>query len=203
MSGSDLLEAATSPGTFLAVAVLSGFSSIPPTSLVNLAAGTLHGVFFGSFLYLIGTTIGGLGTLLVVRILRDVLLRQECMLKHKDTWEAFDAAIEAEGPLKLVTLLRLSPAMPFAPTSGLLGLTRVPLLQFCVGTFGGLAPFTVVYSYVGTVGREMVTGNLLDDPLQLSMTLFGLVATIYVTYRIGVMASVALATAQGQRNAMV
>lgn len=202
---SSLLEAANSPIAFVAVSALSGFCSVPPSSLVNLAAGTLHGVALGSLLYLVGTVIGGLGTLLCVRVLRDVLLRQQCMLAHQSKWEAFDAAIESEGPFKLVTLLRLSPAMPYSPTSALLGLTRVPLLQFCAGTLLGLAPFSIVYAYVGSVGRQMVSGNLLDDPLQLGMTLFGLVVTVYVTWRIGVTASAALTAAQtpAQRTVMV
>ena len=51
----------------------------------------------------------------------------------------------------MVTLMRLSPVVPFSPMTALLALTPVGMVPFVAGETVGLLPFVVVYSYVGSV----------------------------------------------------
>eukprot|EP00469_Lotharella_globosa_P001728 CAMPEP_0167800056 /NCGR_PEP_ID=MMETSP0111_2-20121227/17486_1 /TAXON_ID=91324 /ORGANISM="Lotharella globosa, Strain CCCM811" /LENGTH=124 /DNA_ID=CAMNT_0007695207 /DNA_START=373 /DNA_END=747 /DNA_ORIENTATION=- len=119
------------------------------------------------------------------------------MTSWRSKWEAVDSAIAKEGPLVIVGLLRLSPAMPFTLCNIILGLTRVDMGSYTLGTAVGLLPFSFVYSYVGSVGQKAASGGMsFDDPLQLTITAVGLVATIALTYKVGHIAQNALKGAQ-------
>ena len=114
---------------------------------------------------------------------------------HRRKWEALDRAISVEGAVRLVALLRLSPAIPFMPATVLLGLTSVPVHAFAIGTLFGLVPFAAVYAFVGKAGKELLTGGL-RNPATLSLTVFGLLTTIALTMYINNVAGNALAEAQ-------
>ena len=140
--------------------------------------------------------IGGLLGLLFVRLLlRDALLRSPWMQKHKGKWEALDRAVDREGAALIVGLLRLSPAIPYMPSTTLLGLTDVPLMPFLVGTALGLVPFTIIYAYLGSAGRQLFAGGL-RNPRALALTIFGLATTLVLTAKINGVASKALADVQ-------
>mmetsp|Transcript_14245 Transcript_14245/g.27109 ORF Transcript_14245/g.27109 Transcript_14245/m.27109 type:complete len:203 (-) Transcript_14245:186-794(-) len=182
--------------SFVVATALGAFVGFPPISVLNLAAGVQFGVLLGTGLFLLGSTIGAvLALLLVQNLLRGVLLRN--MTSWRPKWEAMDGAIKKEGPLIIVTLLRLSPAMPFSLCNLILGLTSVDLGSYTLGTAVGLVPFSLVYSYIGSVGKQAASGGMsLDDPLRIGITTAGLLATVGLTYKVGVIAQKALKGAQ-------
>ena len=68
--------------------MVSSATGLPPQTMLNLAAGSYHGIALGTLLFVISATIGGLLGLLVVRgLLRDRLLRSSFMQPHRPRWE--------------------------------------------------------------------------------------------------------------------
>src|SRR5205814_867142 len=63
---------------------------------------------------------------------------------------AFDRAIGREG-LKIVLLVRLSPIFPFTLLNYALGLTRVAVRDYVVGSLIGMLPGTLMYVYLGSL----------------------------------------------------
>lgn len=134
---------------FLTVYVLATVAAVPASFLHGAAGfllGPLTGFAFASVAstgsscisFLLGRT--ALRSLVAERASRDPLFR------------AVDASI-GEGGAYLVALLRLSPLAPFNLVSYGLGVTRVPLRQYVLGTWVGSIPPIALFAYIGsTVG---------------------------------------------------
>lgn len=73
----------------------------------------------------------------------------------------------------VVTLLRLSPAMPFALTNLLMTVARVPVSAFLIGTFVGMLPRSAAVVFFGAGLSEL---NF-DEPFNFWTFGFGVVAT--------------------------
>ena len=82
----------------------------------------------------------------------------------------------------IITLLRLSPAMPFALTNLLMTAARVPLASFLIGTFIGMLPRSAFVVFFGA-GLSVLD---FDEPFNIWTFVFGFVATlisvIVITY---------------------
>ncbi len=74
----------------------------------------------------------------------------------------------------VITLLRLSPAMPFALTNLLMTAARVPLSAFLIGTFIGMLPRSAAVVFFGA-GLSVLS---FDEPFNFWMFGFGVVATL-------------------------
>lgn len=185
------------PVGFCVSNAVSSATGLPPQTMLNLAAGSYHGIALGTVLFVLSAMAGGLLGLLILRgLLRDRLLRSSFMQPHKSKWEALDRAISVQGAIKLVALLRLSPAIPFMPATALLALTEVDVVSFALGTSVGLIPFAFVYALVGSAGRQLLTGGF-RNPATLGLTTFGVVTTIALTTYINQVVSSALADVHG------
>ena len=105
-----------------------------------------------------------------------------------------DAAIAA-GPLRtsllLVTLLRLSPVLPFTFSNYLAGLTSLPVAIVCAGTLLGTLPTQLVYVSAGAIGKAALEGGI---KLPKSVVALGALATVAAVVLIG---HVAQKTLQG------
>lgn len=143
-----------------AVNAVSAAVGFPPASIMNLTAGAQHGTLWGSLLFVASNVVGGIVALLLIRTcLRGFILRR--IGGHEAKWQAIGRAIEREGALAMVTLMRLSPVVPYSPMTALLALTPVGMLPFVAGSAVGLLPFVVVYSYVGSVRLASTDVHLL------------------------------------------
>jgi uncharacterized membrane protein YdjX (TVP38/TMEM64 family) len=56
-----------------------------------------------------------------------------------------------EGGTWTVTLVRISPLVPFTPGNAVMGLTALRLRQLVAGTILGMAPGTVLYAWAGSL----------------------------------------------------
>lgn len=95
---------------------------------------------------------------------------------------AVDAAVGRNG-LRIVMLLRLSPVFPFSLLNYGLGLTKVRLRDFVLGSFIGMLPGTVLYVYLGSLvtsagALSTQTGD--SDTARQTLYWVGLAATIIV-----------------------
>lgn len=95
-----------------------------PAIPLTMTAGALFGLAPGTVTVSIAATLGATVAFLISRF----LLRERVMALAKDNkqFRAMDRAIQKDG-FKVVTLLRLSPLLPFALSNYLYGLTSVNL----------------------------------------------------------------------------
>jgi uncharacterized membrane protein YdjX (TVP38/TMEM64 family) len=92
-----------------------------------------------------------------------------------------DKAVERE-PMKVVTLLRMSPVLPSGLKSYFLGLTCVDPVRYVAATVLGMLPGNLLKVWVGSAGRDVLTEG---SPLKWAMLGLGVAATIGVAFVVG------------------
>jgi uncharacterized membrane protein YdjX (TVP38/TMEM64 family) len=134
------------------VQLLIALCGIVPASIGALGAGLLYGTVEG-FLLCGGATLAGamLAFMLSRSMFRPLIT---AMLARRPRLARLDEAVTLEG-WRLVSLLRISPVMPFALTSYALGLTSLPMRDYLVGTLASL-PALLLYVVLGDLTGEGV-----------------------------------------------
>ena len=131
-----------------------------PASVVTLGAGAVFGVVQGSIYVFIGAMLGATAAFLVGRfVARDWIAKK---VEGNKFFSSLDNAIADEG-LKLIFLIRLSPAFPFNLLNYALGLTKVSLPDYVLGTTG-IIPGTIMYVYLGSLIKDVATLGAGDAP---------------------------------------
>ncbi len=149
-----------------------------PGWILTVSAGLIYGIFGGTAVALIGATMGAPLAFLVARYLLPG--RIESGAKENDRFKSIDEAIGKDG-WKIVGLLRLSPLIPFNLSNYLYGVTSIRLVPYVLASAVGMLPGTLLYSYLGAVGKVTVIGEKSGhSPLQYLMLAVGLLATIVV-----------------------
>jgi uncharacterized membrane protein YdjX (TVP38/TMEM64 family) len=152
-----------------------------PGSLLTLAAGAIFGLLEGTVYVFIGATVGSSLAFLIARYLARQTVERR--LESNPKFEVVDRAVAKEG-LKIVFLLRLSPAFPYNLLNYALGLTSVRFRDYLVASLG-MIPATFLYVYYGKAlgslaavagGAEVERGTGYWTVLAL-----GLLATLAVT----------------------
>jgi uncharacterized membrane protein YdjX (TVP38/TMEM64 family) len=144
-----------------------------PAFLLIMVGGAVFGVMKGTALAFTGATIGGTCAFLIGRYFaRDLVQRR---VAANPTLTTIDRAVGESG-LRIVFLLRLSPAIPFVLSNYALGITRVKLPHFVLGMVG-LLPVVATYA---AYGKASGAGPLPDGSSPISPTVLGIgiVATI-------------------------
>lgn len=170
------------PAIILAVQALVAASGVVPASGVGIAAGALLGPAEGFLVAATGTLAGALMTFALART---VLGARTLARFGGRRLAALDGALAREG-WRLVCLIRLSPIMPFAPTSLALGASAVGLRDYALGTLAAL-PALFAYVALGALGRgggRLVAGAGPAEWLRLGVLGAGAVATILLMLRL-------------------
>ncbi len=151
-----------------------------PASVLTVAAGATFGIWKGAGLVLAGAAIGAVASFLIARyVARD---RIAARLAADPRLESIDRAVGESG-FRIMFLMRLSPAFPFALQNYALGLTRVRFAHYA-GALVGMVPGTLAYVYSGTVAREVAAAAgaaPARTPAYYAVLVLGFVATIAVT----------------------
>lgn len=170
------------PAIILAVQALVAASGIVPASGVGIAAGALLGPVEGFCVAALGTMTGALITFGLAR----TMLGARALARFGGRrLAALDGALKAEG-WRLVCLIRLSPIMPFAPTSLALGASAVSLRDYALGTLAAL-PALFAYVALGALGRgggHLLSGAGPAEWLRLGMLCAGAIATVLLMLRL-------------------
>ncbi|GJE38716.1 TVP38/TMEM64 family protein [Methylobacterium persicinum] len=170
------------PAIILAVQALVAASGVVPASGIGIAAGALLGPVEGFVVAAAGTLAGALVTF---GLARTVLGARALARFGGRRLAALDGALAEEG-WRLVCLIRLSPIMPFAPTSLALGTTAVGLRDYALGTLAAL-PALFAYVALGALGRgggHLLSGAGPAEWLRLGVLGAGAVATILLMMRL-------------------
>lgn len=131
-----------------------------PASVTTLGAGFIFGVVKGSVLVFIGAMLGATAAFLLGRfIARDWIAAK---VEGNQFLSTLDDAIAQEG-VKLIFLLHLSPAFPFSLLNYTLGLTKVSLSNYVIGTTG-IIPGTILYVYLGSLVGDITLLGMGEAP---------------------------------------
>ncbi|MCH8889754.1 MAG: TVP38/TMEM64 family protein [Myxococcales bacterium] len=169
-----------------------------PASLLTFGAGAIFGVGPGTLYVFVAATLGSCLAFLVSRHAARAVVERK--IEGNDKFSAIDTAVAAEG-LKIVFLLRLTPAVPFNLLNYALGLTRVRFADYVIASVGML-PGTLLYVYSGKLAGDVAA--LAGNPAvargwgYYSLLALGLVATLAVTMVVTRSARRALAEATGE-----
>jgi uncharacterized membrane protein YdjX (TVP38/TMEM64 family) len=156
-----------------------------PGSILTIGAGVAYGLVWGT---VIASTASALAATAAFLVARTVARGRVARWAASDPrFAALDAAVGEHG-LQLVILVRLSPLIPFNVLNYALGVTRVRLRDYALGSFLGMLPVTLLYVYLGSLAGEVASlarGAASGGPWQHTVQVLGLavtvVATLYVT----------------------
>jgi len=161
---------------FAAVMIFLQVVPIAAAFVLTLSAGAIFGAVKGTITVLTCSTISATISFLIARNVGRAGLLEAA--KESPQFVAIDKAFGSASfatSLTLITLLRLSPVLPFAWANYVFGLSPVPAAAFSIGTFVGCLPAVTAYVSAGTVGADVVINGAQNDPLVLAI---GAVATL-------------------------
>ncbi len=164
--GAEIGRYPLAPLVFLA-AHLAGSLLFVPRTVLAIAAGLLFGVGWGIVWAAIGSVAGAMAGFLAARYLNAGLID----LSRNPTIRPILVRVE-RGGWRAVAGLRLIPVMPHSLANYGLGLTRLPLGSYALGSLLGQLPMTVAYVEFGAAGERVMLGA----SGWLAPTLIGLVA---------------------------
>ena len=171
---------------FLFNVVVVTFGVIPGASSATcVTAGILFGTLGGLALCVTSASLGGITSFILSRYVARPWV-ERLLVRDGGRFKALDDAVVKDGS-QIVLLVRLSPFSPFTVASYLLGLTSVPFTSFAVATLVGLLPSSFVYVYMGDTGRR-ASGSGGATALEIVFYVFGLLMTLFVSYRIAMIA---------------
>ncbi|MEM7011785.1 MAG: TVP38/TMEM64 family protein [Verrucomicrobiota bacterium] len=166
------------PVTFILIYIACTVLFVPG-SVLTAGAGTIFGVVWGSVYVSIASTIGATLAFLIGRYLARASIEKK--IEGNETFSSIDKAVADEG-WKIVGLTRLSPVFPFTLLNYAYGLTRVKLSHYMLASWIGMMPGTVLYVYIGSIGKAASEGKSLGEWIALGVGLLAtLVVTIFVT----------------------
>ncbi|KAI3758700.1 hypothetical protein L6452_06271 [Arctium lappa] len=151
---SSFIEGYGPAGYALFVAVYAGLEVLAiPAIPLTMSAGLLFGPLTGTILVSISGTVAASVAFLIARYFaRDRILK---MVEGNKKFLAIDKAI-GENAFRVVTLLRLSPLLPFSLGNYLYGLTSVKFVPYVLGSWLGMLPGTWAYVSAGAFGRAII-----------------------------------------------
>ncbi|GJD33157.1 TVP38/TMEM64 family protein [Methylobacterium aerolatum] len=170
------------PAMLLAIQALVAASGVLPASAIGIAAGALLGPVLGFAVAAAGTMAGAL---LSFALARSVIGARALARFGGSRLAALDGALATEG-WRLVCLIRLSPIMPFAPTSLALGASAVALRDYAIGTLAAL-PALFAYVALGALGQgggHLAAGVGRAEGLRLAVLAAGALATVLLMLRL-------------------
>lgn len=127
-----------------------------PGILFPIVAGAFFGLFWGTFWSVLGATLGAMGAFWTARyLLRDWTERR---FGDRKALQRFNQAVR-DRPLTFVLAIRFAPISPFTVVNFLFGLTPIHWATYSVGTFVGLIPGTLAYTWVGVTGDRALHGG--------------------------------------------
>jgi uncharacterized membrane protein YdjX (TVP38/TMEM64 family) len=191
---SDFLEGYGPAGYVLFVLAYAGLEVLAiPAVPLTMSAGLLFGTLYGTILVSIAGTLAATVAFLIARYFaRDRILK---LAQNNPKFLAIDKAIGADS-FRVVTLLRLSPLLPFSLGNYLYGLTSVELVPYVLGSWLGMLPGTWAYVSAGAIGRAFIKQEadaVFPSGPESYWTLgIGLVATIFAASYVGKLAKNAM-----------
>jgi uncharacterized membrane protein YdjX (TVP38/TMEM64 family) len=152
LSGKLVLSPAA-PLLFLALHISASLLFIPRTVLA-MAAGLVFGLGWGLVWATAGSVLGAVAGFAIARYVNGGLVDLESMPRFGPILRRAE-----DGGWRSVAALRLIPVVPHSLANYALGVTRLPIGQYALGSLLGQLPMTVAYVELGTAGGRMWAGT--------------------------------------------
>jgi uncharacterized membrane protein YdjX (TVP38/TMEM64 family) len=137
------------PFGFLVVHIAASLLFVPRT-LLAIVAGLLFGMGWGIVWAAAGSVAGAMAGFLVARYINSGLI---------DAGRLGSVVEQVErGGWRGVAVVRLIPVIPHSLANYALGLTRLPLGAYTVGSLLGQLPMTIAYVDLGAAGQRLMLG---------------------------------------------
>lgn len=145
-----------------------------PGTVLTIAGGAVFGLVWGTLWSVIGATCGAIAAFWIARYLLHHWVERR--FRHHKALQRFNAAV-TRTPVKFVLAVRFAPISPFNIVNFLFGLTPIHWTSYAIGTFFGIIPGTLAYTWIGVTGdRALRGGDRLPFILALSfLTLLSLI----------------------------
>lgn len=150
---------------FILVFLVVGFPFALGYVPMAVGAGYLYGMVHGTITVSIGALSGASLAFWLCRTVTQGWMKRQLVANPK--WHVFMAEVE-KNAWKITLLTRLLP-FPFGLVNGLFALSSISFPVFLVGSFVGLLPFQLMWTYFGTTLRsikEAVNGEIPFGPTQ-------------------------------------
>lgn len=148
--------------------------SIPGAIVLTLLSGAVFGVWKGTILVSLASTIGATIAFLMSRY----LFKESMMNRFRNKMGVINRKLKEGGNHYLFTL-RLIPVSPFVVINLMMGLTHVSTWNFIWITFVGMFPGNLVYVYAGRKIAEIRSpSEILTWPIILILTFLGILPLI-------------------------
>ena len=142
-------------GLFILVYTIATLLGVPGT-ILTIAGGAVFGLFWGTLWSVVGATLGAIGAFWLARyLLRDWAKGR---FRRHQALVSFHQAV-LHKPLAFVLAVRFAPISPFNVVNFLFGLTPIDLRHYATGTFFGIIPGTLAYTWLGVTGEEALQGG--------------------------------------------
>jgi uncharacterized membrane protein YdjX (TVP38/TMEM64 family) len=150
-------------GLIYGLVYVAGTVFLVPGTALTAGAGLLYGTLIGVLIVSPASVAGATIAFLVARYFARGWV--EAKIAKYPKFAAIDRAVESSG-FRVILLLRLQPVfLPFAVLNYALGLTRVRLRDYVLGSWLGMLPATTLYVYLGSAIHnvsDLVQGRLPD-----------------------------------------
>ncbi len=178
-------NAVLTAAVYILVYVVVVAFSLPVAALVTITGGFLFGLAGGTALSVVGATLGAIVLFIAARTAFYDLLHARAGPALRKMEDGF-----REDALSYMLVLRLVPLFPFFVVNFVPALLGVPLRIFAIGTFFGIIPGSLVYTWVGHgLGAVSDAGEAPDLGIVWSPSVLGpliglaVLAVIPVVYR--------------------
>lgn len=148
-------QQAWSVAIFIVAHTIAALVGLPGTFLVFIG-GIVFGLIWGTVWSVVGATLGAIAAFCLARY----CLRQwvEQRFTQHAAMKMLNRLVQ-HNDLSCVLAIRFAPISPFSVVNFLFGLTRVRLKSYAIGTFIGIIPGTLAYTWLGVTGHDAWNGN--------------------------------------------
>lgn len=129
---------------YLIIYIISVTFSFPGAAVLTLLGGAVFGLFWGTILVSVASTVGATLAFLGTRWLLGDYVRE----KWHQKWKEVEQGFQKEGPFYLLTL-RLIPIVPFFLVNILMGVTPIRWTAYVFFSWIGMLPGTMAYVNAG------------------------------------------------------
>lgn len=156
------------PVVFVAAHVVASLIFVP-RSVMALVAGMLFAFWPACLWAILGSTAGAMVGFLAARYINAGLIVPEEMARFGPALQRAEA-----GGWRAVAAVRLIPVLPHALTNYALGLTKLSLFEYTLGSAVGMIPETYVFIEFAASGRRALSGGAWIEPALWSLAFIAL-----------------------------
>ncbi|NEO87295.1 MAG: TVP38/TMEM64 family protein [Spirulina sp. SIO3F2] len=161
-----------SGGGLLFVVAYAVFTALGvPGTILTIAGGVVFGLWWGTLWSVLGATLGAIAAFCLARYLLHDWVQQR-FGQHRQL-HRFQRSVR-RMPLRFVLAVRFAPISPFNLVNFLLGLTPISLRTYAIGTFFGIIPGSLAYTWLGITGQKAIQDGMVLPLFMALMLLSGL-----------------------------